>query len=108
MSNIEQRQHARYPANLTIRVGEVGAPVNRHQPGRMVDVSQEGMCFVFPRYLAPGTAVQIEFERCKLLGEVRHCRLREYGTRMQFFTGVQIAQVLEGEESWQVLMQAPV
>jgi len=105
----DHRRHVRYAANLPIRVVEVGGTdmfrVAIHQSGRMVDVSEGGICFVCPRYLAPGTAVEITFEDCRLSGEVRHCRVREYATHMQFVTGVEIHTIIEGESSWRELMQ---
>ena len=69
----------------------------------MVDVSEGGMCFIGSRYLIPGTPVGIEFENCRMVAEVRHCRLREYGAGNQFFTGVQVQQILEGVETWLAL-----
>lgn len=72
----------------------------------MVDVSQSGMSFISTRYLAPGTKVRLDFEGCLLMGEVRHCRLREYGAQIEFVTGVQIQEVLEGGDKWQQLTQS--
>jgi hypothetical protein len=76
-----------------------------HETGRMVDVSEGGLCFIGARYLPPGTSVNIEFEDCRLAGEVRHCRLREYAARVQFVTGVRIQHVLDGQEAWKELTQ---
>jgi len=50
--------------------------------------------------------VSIELEDCRLAGEVKHCRLREYSARVQFVTGVQIQQVLDGQDAWQGLTQS--
>ena len=75
------------------------------ETGRMMDVSEGGLCFIGARYLAPGTRVNIEFEDCRLVGEVRHCRMREYAARVQFVTGVQIRQILDGQDAWKGLNQ---
>lgn len=72
----------------------------------MVDISEGGMCFIGARYFIPGTSVQIEFAECRIVAEVRHCRLREYGALAQYFTGVQVQQILEGEESWRALTES--
>jgi PilZ domain len=102
----KQRRHSRYAADLVIRVCAVRGTRLEHGTGRMVDVSELGLCFVGPRYLPPGTSVNIEFEDCRLVGEVKHCRLREYAAHVQFVTGVQIQQVLDGQDSWKGLTQA--
>jgi hypothetical protein len=101
--DVQQRRHLRHAADLAVKVCAVrGTRVDR-ETGRIVDVSEGGLCFIGTHYLAPGTSVEIEFEDCRLAGEVRHCRLREYAARVQFVTGVQIQQVLDGQESWQDL-----
>ncbi len=106
VGEFKNRRHSRYAADLAIRVCAVrGTRVDR-ETGRMVDVSEGGLCFVGARYLPPGTSVNIEFEDCRLVGEVRHCRLREYAASVQFVTGVRIQQVLDGQDSWKGLTQA--
>jgi hypothetical protein len=100
------RRHARYAADLAVRVCAIRGTRRELETGRMLDVSEGGLCFIGARYLAPGTSVNIEFEDCRLVGEVRHCRLREYAARVQFVTGVEIQQVLDGLDSWKSLTQA--
>ena len=102
------RRHSRYAADLAIRVGAIRGTRLEHETGRMVDVSEGGLCFIGARYLPPGTKVNIEFAECRLAGEVRHCRMREYAARVQFVTGVQIRQVLAGHDAWRSLTQAGV
>jgi len=100
MSGFKPRRHSRVAANLAVQIYATrGARVDQ-ETGRMLDVSEGGLCFLGARYLAPGTSVRIEFEDCRLVGEVRHCRLREYAAHVQFVTGVRIQQVLGGQESW--------
>ena len=69
----------------------------------MVDVSEGGMCFIGPRYFPPGTMVSIEVAECRLLAEVRRCQMREYSAHVEFVTGVQIHEVLDGPENWKAL-----
>lgn len=101
-----QRRHQRYAADMGIQVSAVRDLHTEHETGRMVDVSEGGLCFVGARYLPPGTSVNIEFQDCRLMGKVRHCRLREYAANVQFVTGVQIQQVLDGLDSWKALTQS--
>jgi len=71
----------------------------------MVDVSEGGLCFIGARYLPPETAVDIEFEGCRLTGHVRTCRIREYAAHVQFVTGVQIEQLVRGSQLWTNMTQ---
>jgi hypothetical protein len=105
MERFKKRRHARYAADLAIQVNALRGTRLEHGTGRVLDISEGGLCFVGTRYLPPGTRVNIEFEDCRLAGEVRHCRLREYAAHVQFVTGVRIQQVLDGQESWTGLMQ---
>jgi hypothetical protein len=71
----------------------------------MVDVSEGAMCFISSRYLAPGTPLRIEFGECRIVADVRHCRLQEYGSGRQFVTGVQVHAILEGAAIWLAMTQ---
>jgi hypothetical protein len=103
LGRFKQRRHPRFAIDQVIVVAAARGPRTDHETGRMVDVSEGGLCFVGARYLAPGTTVNIEFGDCRLVGEVRHCRMREYAAHMQFVTGVRIQQVLDGLETWRGL-----
>jgi hypothetical protein len=107
MKGFKQRRHSRYAADLAIQVDAMRGTRLEHGTGRLLDLSEGGLCFVGTRYLPPGTSVNIEFEDCRLVGEVRHCRLREYAAHVEFVTGVRIQQVLDGQESWRGLTQTP-
>lgn len=106
MADFLPRHHSRYAADMAIRVCALRGTRTDRETGRMVDVSEGGLCFVGARYLPPGTPVTIEFKECSVSGEVRHCRLREYAPGVQFVTGVRIQRVLEGQDSWRGLTQA--
>jgi hypothetical protein len=107
MKGFKQRRHSRYAADLAIQVDAMRGNRLEHGTGRVLDISEGGLCFVGTRYLPPGTSVNIEFEDCRLVGEVRHCRLREYAAHVEFVTGVRIQQVLDGQDSLRGLTQTP-
>lgn len=100
MPGPEQRRHARQLADHAIRISMNSGALRWTETARMVDISEGGLCFIGSRYLIPGTPLGIEFSDCRIVAEVRHCRLREYGAISQFFTGVQVQQILEGVETW--------
>ena len=106
MDPVLHRRHVRYPANHAVQVCAFRGSRVETKPGRMVDVSQRGMCFVSTRYLAPETKVKIEFEDCVLMGEVRSCQMREYAAQVEFVTGVEISEAVEGIDTWQALTEA--
>lgn len=105
MAELSQRRHPRLPVNLPIRVAAQRGDRQEDETGRMVDVSEGGLCFIGTRYLPPGTSVAVQFADCRLSGEVRHCKLRNYASRVQFVTGVAIQQVEAGQDSWKGLTQ---
>jgi len=100
MTGHEQRRQVRLTADHLIRVTITRGSARQTETARMVDVSEGGLCFIGSRYLIPGSPLGIEFADCRIVAEVRHCRLREYGAVSQFFTGVQVQQILEGVETW--------
>ena len=97
-----QRKHARLSANHVIRVSIHGKK-QEGENSRLVNVSEGGMCFTGSRYLPPGTLVNIELGESRVLAEVRHCQMRKYSAHVEFVTGVQIHQVLDGPGSWKAL-----
>ena len=78
------------------------------QKARMVDVSEGGLSFLGAKYLPPGTPVKVNFAKCSLMGEVRRCRLQEYGARTQFVTGVQVQSIAAGQEDWTALAKKSI
>ena len=104
MPGPEQRRQTRRDADHSIRVSTTTKGSARQtETARMVDISEGGLCFIGSRYLVPGTSLGIEFGKCRIVAEVRHCRLREYGSISQLFTGVQVQEILEGVETWLAL-----
>jgi hypothetical protein len=106
MTGSEQRRQDRQDADQIIRISLTRGVARQTETARMVDISEGGLCFVGSRYLSPGTPLTIEFDDCRIVAEVRHCRLREYGTIRQFFIGVQVHQILDGVETWLALTQS--
>jgi len=103
---MEVRRHVRYPVDHVIQVWAYCGDHEENETSRMMDVSESGLCYVGRRYLAPGTKVRIEFAGCKVLSEVRRCQIREYAATMEFVTGVELEQILEGQTTWEELTQA--
>lgn len=103
MPGPEQRRQTRRDADHSIRVSTTRGSARQTETARMVDISEGGLCFIGSRYLIPGTPLGIEFGNCRIVAEVRHCRLREYGATTEFFTGVQVQEILEGVETWLAL-----
>ncbi|HTA71247.1 MAG TPA: PilZ domain-containing protein [Bryobacteraceae bacterium] len=104
MTGPEQRRQTRRNADHFVRVSTTTTGSARQtETARMVDISEGGLCFIGSRYLVPGTSLGIEFGDCRIVAEVRHCRLREYGTTSEFFIGVQVQEILEGVETWLAL-----
>jgi hypothetical protein len=106
MTGPEQRRQTRRDADHMIRISITRGSARQTETARMVDVSEGGLCFIGSRYLIPGTSLGIEFGNCRIVAEVRHCRLREYGSISEFFTGVQVQQILEGVETWLALTES--
>jgi hypothetical protein len=101
-----QRRHARRITDQVIRYAAADGASHYCETARVVDISEGGMCFVGSRYITLGTTLEIEFGKCRLLAEVRHCRLREYGSDNQFVTGVQVRQIMEGAAMWLELTES--
>jgi hypothetical protein len=106
MTGPEQRRQIRRSADQMIRVSLPSGSAHQTETVRMADISEGGLCFIGTRYLVPGTSVGIEFADCRIVAEVRYCKLREYGAASQYFTGVQVQQILEGVETWLALTES--
>ena len=106
MAGPEQRRQVRRNTEHVIRVSVTRGTARQTESARMVDISEGGLCFIGSRYLIPGTPLGIEFDDCRIVAEVRHCRLREYGAISHFFTGVQVQQIVEGVETWLALTES--
>lgn len=92
---MERRKQPRIKleTNLTIEIlGDHPATYEGSNkiPGLMVDVSTDGMRFLSPVDIAPGTAIRIDRDTGMILGEV--CYTESHGE--QFHLGILFRQVL--------------
>jgi hypothetical protein len=92
---VERRKQPRIKleTNLTIEIlGDHPATYEGSNkiPGLMVDVSTDGMRFLSPVDIAPGTAIRIDRDTGMILGEV--CYTESHGE--QFHLGILFRQVL--------------
>jgi hypothetical protein len=92
---VERRKQPRIKleTNLTIEIlGDHPATYEGSNkiPGLMVDVSTDGMRFLSPVDIAPGTAIRIDRDTGMILGEV--CYTESHGE--EFHLGILFRQVL--------------
>lgn len=89
-SSPDRRVGIRYPSDEAVLCSQI----NPFIPGRLAavvcDVSRDGMRLKVPKYLMPGTLVQIRFQRLIATAEVRHCRRKG----ADFFAGLRISEIL--------------
>lgn len=97
---MERRKQARInlETNLTIDVlGDHPAKIE----GLMVDVSTDGMRFLSPVDVAPGTAIRVDRDGGMILGEV--CYTEPHGE--QFHLGILFRQVLSNLRDLEPLLR---
>jgi hypothetical protein len=92
---VERRKQPRInlETNLTIEIlgdNPVTYQGSNKIPGMMVDVSTDGMRFLSPVDVAPGTAIRVDRDSGMILGEV--CYVEVHGE--QFHLGILFRQVL--------------
>jgi hypothetical protein len=96
MQGVERRKQSRikFETNLTIEILGDHPPLYQGSnkiPGLMVDVSTDGLRFLSPIDVEPGTAIRIDREAEMILGEV--CYAEPHGED-QFHLGILFRQVL--------------
>ena len=101
----ESRREPRFSVTRQIDVHVCGPTQFRAGPGSIVDISEHGLSFTFRRQLERGDSVTIEYDGCVVLGEVRHCRAREYANQQQYVIGMSVTRVVQGEQLWRRLVQ---
>ena len=101
----DARREPRFAVNQPVEVKIDGPSQLRSGTGAIIDISEHGLSFTFRRPLQAGDSVTIEYEGCLLLGEVRHCRAREYANQRQYLIGLAVTRVVQGEQIWRRLMQ---
>ena len=96
MLSVERRKQSRigFETNLTIEILGDHPPLYQGSnkiPGLMVDISTDGMRFLSPVDVEPGTAIRIDRETEMILGEV--CYAEPHGDH-HFHLGILVRQVL--------------
>jgi hypothetical protein len=89
---MEQRLHPRWPANLDIALTRVDDP-RQTATGRIVDVSESGVCVRVLLQVLPGAIVKLEMADCALFGQVIHCC--HYSSAYEI--GIEVVRVLIGQ-----------
>ena len=90
----ERRLETRFKMNQAVKVTLLGDSSESYW-GEMVDVSATGLSFVMPARLAIGSLVKIEIDDAMVLGEVRHCAVRQDAPG-RHLAGINIEHVLFG------------
>jgi hypothetical protein len=89
---MDRRLHDRYPVNLEATVTDI-AVQNHAAPGRIVDISQAGVCALLSLELATGAIVKVQIGDSALFGQVTYCNREGESLR----TGIEVVRVLIGE-----------
>jgi hypothetical protein len=97
---MERRFDERYQANLEATVTDIAAQ-DRVASGRIVDISQEGVCADLSLALPVGTIVKVQTGDCVLFGHVTYCIEGQ-----SFRTGIEVVRVLIGESDLARLINA--
>jgi hypothetical protein len=97
---VDRRFEERYPTNLAAIVTDIATP-DRVASGRIVNVSQSGICASLSMRLAVGATVKVEIHDCALFGYVIYC-----DDEPAFRTGIEIVRVLLGESDLSRLVNA--
>ena len=97
---MDRRLEERYQTNLAAIVTDIAAP-DRVASGRIVNVSQSGICASLSMQLAVGATVKVQIHDCKLFGHIIYC-----DEEPAFQTGIEIVRVLIGESDLSRLVRA--
>jgi hypothetical protein len=97
---MDRRLDERYQTNLAAIVTDIASP-DHVASGRIVNVSQSGICACLSMRLAVGATVKVEVEDCRLFGHVIYS-----DEKPGFRTGIEIVRVLIGESDLSRLVNA--
>jgi hypothetical protein len=89
--SVDRRLHNRSLADLDVRVIRVRRQ-GHGVPGRLVDISEAGLCLILPCELWPEELVKLEAADSTLFGHVVYSTWK----RNAFRTGIEIERVLLG------------
>jgi hypothetical protein len=114
MERREQRLDERYQANLDVTVTDIAAP-DRIASGRIIDISQSGVCANLSSQFALGAVVKAQLADCVLFGHVIDCARVDSNEPdagpvshqdQSFRTGIEVVRVLIGESDLGRLVNA--
>jgi len=109
---VDRRLNERYQANFEVTVVDLAAH-GRAASGRIVDVSESGVCSDLSLSFAVGTTVKVQVGDCALFGYVTYSTdagmENHAGTSAEgqpFRTGIEVVRVLIGESDLARLVNA--
>jgi hypothetical protein len=102
---MERRLDERYQANMDVTVTDIAAP-DRTASGRIVDISQSGVCANLSLRFGPGAIVKAQLSDCVLFGHVIDCAQIDSNPDQMFRTGIEVVRVLIGDSDLARLVNA--
>ncbi len=107
---MERRLDERYQANMDVTVTDIAAP-DRIASGRIVDISQSGVCADLTSRFALGAIVKAQLADCVLFGHVIDCAQidgnpTDVHQDQSFRTGIEVVRVLIGDSDLARLVNA--
>jgi hypothetical protein len=97
---MERRLNERHAANLEVTVTDIESQT-RVASGRIVDISEAGVCAELSTGLAVGALVKVQIEDSVLFGHVAYCTEGQ-----SFRTGIEVVRVLIGQSDLARLVNA--
>lgn len=97
---MDRQLNKRYQTNLEVTVTEIAAQ-DRIASGKIVDISESGVCANLSLRLGAGAIVKMQLGDCELFGNVTYCTEGRW-----FRTGIEIVRVVIGESDLSRLVNA--
>jgi hypothetical protein len=98
---VDRRDKPRFPADLSVNVTDL-ADGSETFAGRVIDISETGVCADLPKHLLAGSLVKLELDDAALYGHVTYA----FGTDAAFRTGIAVERVLLGTSDLSNILQA--
>ncbi len=99
----DRRREHRYQATLRAKI-TTPDPDFALDNAVIVDISTGGLSFRSLYAFTTGADILVECEGCRLDGEVRNCRRREFAAETEYIVGVLVRSIPQGEAHWQELV----
>jgi PilZ domain len=97
---MDRRLDRRYSTNLEVTVTDIAAQ-DRVASGRIVDISQSGVCTELALGFAAGSIVKVQTGDCALFGRVTYCT-----EGRSFRTGIEVVRKIVGASDLARLLNA--